>query len=217
MESSNSAPLTQTLIKVGGLCAVVSGLLVAFSYLLHPATVSPAEVGNTRWIMVHGGFFIALNTGFLALVALLARYLDQRGASPWGVVGFALATVSLIFLSGLNYTELFVLPLIAKTTPATIAQHAVAEMIPSSPIALPIVGALFVTGFVLLGTGLIRTRAVPTSSAGVTMLGSVAFAIGMSDLVPLAVLRIGACVFGAGILLLGLALLSPPSKQDAHI
>lgn len=207
MESSRL--ITPTLIRIGGLCGVVSGLLIGISYLIHPTDVAPGQVGNTRWLVVHTGFYTALVIGIFLLQALFARYLRRARASAWGVAGYALAVISLISFSGISFTKLFVLPLLARNDPGSVAEHNIAEMVSVSPLGSSAIGLTFLVGFLLFCGNLLQSKAVPAPGAIVTMAGVVVFTTAMAAGLPFLVLRLGAVIFGAGILAMGLGLLRP--------
>ncbi len=215
MDSAQPIGLTNTLVRLGGLCGVAAGLLAALSYILHPSNIAPADVGNGRWLVVHGGFLISIGAGVFLLIALLGKYLRETSASMWGIAGAILAIISMLLFGGVAYTELFVLPVIARDAPGFVARHGVAEMWPASPIQSPLLAIPYVCGFILFCWHLSKATVISNVAAWLTIAGVLGVAAGMSGYFPDVVLRIGACVFGAGVLAIGVGLLSTRKSANA--
>ena len=124
-------------------------------------------------------------------------------------IGFALALTSLVFVFGLDYAEVFIFPTLAVEFPSVVERYGDGTMMPSVPFAFPVTGVLFLSGFVLFGTALYRVEAVPKGTAVLTIVGTVVFGVGLSGVLPMIVVRVGAVVFGAALVSLGLALRQP--------
>lgn len=200
------------LIRSAGPAGVVGGLALAAAYLTHPPQAPPATVASTAWIWIHVGFMISLVCGIFLLIALLARYF-QCGGTMSGFVGFALALVSLVFVFGLDYSEVFIFPTLAVEFPDVVTRYGDGTSMPSVSFAFPLTGVLFLVGFVLFSSQLGRTGAVGPAACWLTIVGTVIFGAGLSGLFPMIVVRIGAVVFGAGLAALGLNLWIPRSDS----
>lgn len=190
-----------------GIMGVVGGIALAAAYLLHRPSASPATVASTFWVWIHIGFMVSLLSGVFLLLALLRSYF-RAGGGLKGLVGFVCAVTSLVFVFGLDYAEVFIFPTLAIEFPEVVETYGDGTMMPSVAFAFPATGVLFVVGFVLFATELYRTEAVARGAALVTIAGTVAFGIGLSGLFPMIVVRVGAAIFGAGLIWLGASLVA---------
>jgi hypothetical protein len=138
-------------------------------------------------------------------MALLAVYL-RRGGGMSGFVGCALAIIALVFVAGLDYSEIFIFPTLAVEYPEVVVRYGDGTSMPSVAFAFPITGLLFLIGFVLFGWQLYAVSAVARLASIVTIVGTVVFAAGLSGMLPMLVVRTGAVIFGAGLALLGMSL-----------
>ena len=197
--------LRNALLRWAGAAGVIGGAALAAAYLTHPSSAPPETVSSTMWIWIHVGFMVSLIAGIFLLIALLAVYFE-RGGGLSGFIGFALSLVSLVFVFGLDYSEVFVFPTLAVEFPEVIERYGDGTSMPSVAFAFPVTGVIFLIGFVLFAYQLLRTSAVDRWAAIATIVGTVIFAVGLSDLFPMFVVRIGSVVFGAGLALLGISL-----------
>jgi len=201
---------TQTAQTWGGTALVVGGIAVAGAYLAHPAESSPETVASLKWILIHVGFLVSLIGGVFGLVALLGRFL-RAGGGLAGLIGFIAATISMVLVAGLDYAEVFIFPTLAAEYPDVVARYGEGTMMPSIAFAFPTTGVLFVIGFVLFAHQIKRVGAASAAACTVTMAGTIVFGVGLSGLVPLAVVKMGAAVFGLGLVLLGRDVLTDPT------
>jgi hypothetical protein len=197
--------LTDMLIRWAGGAGILGGIALAAAYLAHPPAAPPNVVASTAWIWIHVGFLVSLICGIFLLIALLALYLRKDGRMS-GFVGFALALVSLVLVAGLDYSEIFIFPTLAVEYPEVVVRYGDGTSMPSVAFAFPITGALFLIGFVLFGWQLHSTRTVDRTAALTMIVGTFVFAVGLSGLLPMIVVRVGAVIFGAGLVLLGASL-----------
>lgn len=198
---------TKKLIKWGGLASIVSGICLAISYLLHPATAPPEIVASNFWILIHAGFMVSLLGGIFSLIALLAVYLSKGGKIS-GFLGFLMGTIGLIFIFGLDYAEVFIFPVLAVEFPAVVEKYGAGETMPSVAFAFPVAGLLFALGFLLFCYELYKTQTVARGAALLTMVGVVIFTIGLSGISPIIVVKLGSIIFGLGLVWLGRSLRS---------
>lgn len=207
--------------QAAGLGLLIGGPVLAFTYLFHPDTAPPETVASVSWIVVHVGFMLSLLAGVFGLMALLAGYF-RRGGGVSGLVGFVMGVVSLVFVFGLDYAEVFIFPILAMEFPEVIIKYGDGTMMPSIAFVFPLTGILFVAGLLLLSLELWKIKAAPAAACIVTMIGVVVFGVGLSGLTPMFVVRLGASLFGLGLVLLGWAirngrapgLLSPGESFD---
>lgn len=119
---------------------------------------------------------------------------------PLGLVAFVGAFFGNALLVAGTFVDAFVLPVLALELP---------DVFESPPvpiaIALALTYLLFVLGYVLLGTAVIRSGVLPRWAGLMLAVGAPLFAVGVSTVQPLAIL--GAVLFGAGWMWLGYAVL----------
>ena len=210
--SAPTRPTLDTMMRWAGLAGVIGGIALAAAYLTHPPNAPPETVASAHWIGVHVGFMVSLLAGIFLLMALLAQYLRSGGGAP-GVVGFILAVISLVFVFGLDYAEVFIFPTLAVEFPAVIERYGDGTMMPSIAFAFPLTGVLFVVGFILFSWQLYRTAAVAKGASLLTLLGTAVFGAGLSGMLPMIVVRVGALLFGAGLVWLGVSLWARAAEQ----
>ncbi|MGB0961086.1 MAG: hypothetical protein ACPGVY_00130 [Mycobacterium sp.] len=205
-QAAEGSRITDSLIRSAGIAGIVGGIAVALAYLTHPNSAPPDTVASTGWIWIHVGFMVSLVAGIFLLIALLGAYL-RTGGGYVGFTGFALALLSMVFIFGLDYSEVFIFPTLAVEYPQVVEHYGDGTSMPSVAFAFPVSGVLFVVGFVLFAWALYRQSTVDSGAAIVTIVGTIVFGIGLSGLVPMTVVRVGAVIFGAGLAWLGVSLL----------
>lgn len=210
MNERSSQTVVDQLIRWAGPLGVVGGIALAGAYLAHPPEASPETVASTAWFWIHVGFMVSLLCGVFLLTGLLVVYF-RAGGGLSGFAGFAMALTSLIFVFGLDYSEVFIFPTLATEFPEVVERYGDGTMMPSVAFAFPATGILFLLGFVLFGWALDRVRAVPRNVIVLTIVGTTVFAIGLSGMFPMIVVRVGAVLFGAALVSLGLVLRRHPA------
>ena len=208
MNNSSPPPTTaifDTLRRCAGLAGIIGGIALAAAYLAHPPNAPPETVASARWIAIHVGFMVSLISGVFLLMALLGQYL-RCGGGMAGFIGFAMAIISLIFVFGLDYAEVFIFPTLAIEFPEVIKRYGDGTAMPSIAFAFPLTGLLFVAGFIVFSWQLYRTKAVMRGASLLSIIGTIVFGIGLSGLVPMIIVRAGAVLFGAGLIWLGISL-----------
>ncbi len=198
-------PLTSKLIRLGGVGNIIGGFFVAFAYLLHPPSAPPETVSSNLWIIVHVSFMISLLGGVFALFAFLGSYL-QKGGGASGAVGCILAVTSLIFIFGLDYSEVFIFPTLAVTFPEVVVKYGDGTMMPSVAFAFPLSGLLFLVGYLLFSFQLQKFGSISKYSAYTLMAGTVVFGVGLSGVFSMIVVKVGAVLFGLGLVATGYSL-----------
>jgi len=198
--------VSENLQPYAGICGIIGGVALSAAYLTHPSSAPPETVASTLWIWVHVGFMASLVGGIFLLMALFGRYSANRG-NLVGFIGFALAVVSLVFVFGLDYAEIFIFPTMAVEFPLVVETYGDGTMMPSIAFAFPATGIAFVIGFILFSWELMRTKTISKTAGWLTIFGTVIFGFGLSGLAPMIVVRIGSVVFGAGLIALGLSLI----------
>ena len=193
-------------MKAGGALGLPGGLCVATAYVLHPPAATPTVVASSFWIIIHVLFLISLICGALLLVALLGRYVS-RGGRIIGAVWCVLGILSMMLILGLDYSEVFIFPVLAEEFPEVIERYGDGVSMPSIAFVFPVSGVLFLLGFSLFSYELIRTESLPKRPAAVLLVSTIVFAFGLSGFAPFLVVKVGAVLFGIGIAWVGLALM----------
>ena len=117
-----------------------------------------------------------------------------------------MAMVSLLFVFGLDYSEVFIFPTLAVEFPEVVERYGDGTSMPSVAFAFPVTGLVFLIGFVLFPYELFKRSAIDLKTAMTTIVGTVIFAAGLSGYLPMFVVRTGSVFFGAGLVLLGVSL-----------
>lgn len=164
-------------MQYAGIGGVLGGIALAGAYMMHPPLASPEVVSGELRLWVHIGFMISLLCGIFLLIALLARYFQSNGGIL-GFVGFALSLVSLVFVFGLDYAEVFIFPTLAVEFPTVVATYGDGTMMPSIAFAFPLTGLCFPVGFLLFSWQLYITGTVKRQASLLTAVGTVVFGVG---------------------------------------
>ena len=204
-EIRQNNPLIPRLIGWGGVANLIGGVLVAMAYLLHPPEAPPDTVSSNLWLIVHAGFMVSLVAGIFALIAFLGQYL-RAGGGLSGTIGCVMAITSLVFIFGLDYSEVFIFPTLAVEFPEVVWKYGDGTIMPSVAFAFPLSGILFLIGYLLFAFQLARTDCVSRASGLMLGIGTLVFGVGLSGFVPMIVVRVGAILFGAGLIWTGLSL-----------
>ena len=204
LESSEKPVSAENLIKYGALTNVIGGIFVAGAYLLHPPSASPEIVASGLWQVIHVSFMLSLLGGVFALFAFVSSYV-RAGGRLLGVIAAFLAITSLIFIFGLDYSEVFIFPTLAITFPEVVIKYGDGTSMPSVAFAFPLSGLLFMVGYVVFGHELKRIGCVSSGSAWALIVGTLIFSAGLSGVFPMLVVRVGAVLFGVGLIWTGLS------------
>lgn len=129
--SSYDNPIVEKLIKWGGFALIISGICVAVAYLIHPPAAPPETVASGMWIFIHVTFMVSLLGGVFGMIALMIPYI-RGGGGMSGVTGFAMGLISLVFIFGLDYAEVFIFPTMAVEFPPVIEKYGAGESMASA-------------------------------------------------------------------------------------
>lgn len=163
MSSSN-------LIRLGGLAAVVGGVLFVLAELLYLVVgMSPsAENFSSGSAIVQGVLFLL--GGVLLLGGLLGLYTARsENLGTLGLVGFLVAFVGTALTVGNFWDSAFTVPALAEEAPALVE----AGPPPLVMFGIVVSFALLAVGWLLLGLASLRSRAYPRWAAVLLMVGAV--------------------------------------------
>ena len=197
--------MTHTLRQLAAVLGVLGGVALSAAYLIHPPSAPPATVASTMWLWSHVGFMVSLLAGVFLLVVLVTEFV-RAGGRWFGIAAFTISVTSLIFVFGLDYSEVFIFPTLAVEFPAVVTKYGDGTSMPSVAFAFPATGVLFVLGFIIFSWQLEKYRVVSKGASWLTIVGTVVFGIGLSGLTPMIVVRVGSVIYGCGLISLGFSL-----------
>ncbi len=194
------------LFRWAGVAAIAGAILLVVGFLVHPPETAEG-VKSAMWGPAHILLFLSLLLSVPAVFGVYLRQATQIGAM--GFFGFILAFVGMMGFTGISYVEAFVTPTLVAAAPAVIDGMFSGQM--SNPLntILPLTGLLFTLGWLLFGIATARAGVFPRTAAILVIVGAVPF--GLGPLVPQAIAKIAAVVFGIGIAWAGNALRSGSS------
>lgn len=204
---------SETLIKLSGIGLLCSGFLVALGFSIHPH--DPLGANFAGWIAGHILIILGFSASLLGLFGLYAVVARETGVA--GLLGFLLASVSLILYLGKLYWSGFIYPLVIAEHPAFIEAfgfHPGAQ--PTDPLVRVVfyLGPLvFAAGYMLLGGAMLRAGLFPRVPVGLVIVG--ALLVGLWPLLPAAVQGfsvIVSLIFAVGIGWIGYVLM-----RDKHL
>jgi len=191
--------------NMAGISNIFGGTLVAIAYLFHPHHQTPDVISTDFWLMVHVLFALSLIFGIFGLVGIFIKHI--RSSTLKGLIGFVLAVFSLIGISGLNFFEAFINPVLAVESADFVHQYGAGTEIGLVALLFPLFGVCFLVGYSLLCFDIIRAKSLSTACAGLTLLGAVVFGIGLSGFLPMIIVQVGSVLFGAGLICMGLTII----------
>ena len=204
------------LIRWAGLSLLVSGVLVALGFILHPPE-EVAAVSSSLWAIAHLLVLVSFWLGMLSLFGLYARQVAETGVL--GLIGFILVFITMASLTGIIYFEAFIDPVLAVEAPEFVEARFAGEISRGAfDVIVLLTGLLLILGWLLFGIGIIRAGILPRWAAVLALIGAVP--IGLLPLLPsFIIVKIFAVVFGLGLAWLGYALWSekPATATTAAI
>jgi hypothetical protein len=189
---------------------MVGGIIFATIQPIHPADVVESVTTGFWAVIISLKFAMC----FLFLVGITGIYARQIEESGWlGLVGFLLFSLSWFVQTGFVFTELFVLPPLAPTTPQfVVSALGVANGVPGEMnigAFVPtynVVGLTYLLGGILFGVAIFRANVLPRWAAG--LLALTALLTPAAVLVPHALQRLAAIPMGVALACLGYSLWS---------
>ena len=189
--------------RFGSVANIIGGICVAIAYTLHPHHATPDVIAGSFWLIIHVLFALSLMFGVFGLFTLFQRHFLK--SNMIGLIGFILAVVSLMGISGLNFFEAFINPVIAVESPAFVHKHGAGTSIGHVFWLFPLLGIFFLLGYELFCLDLFNANTVNRNALLLTMLGTLVFGIGLSGFLPMIVVQVGSILFGSGLVSLGVA------------
>ncbi len=195
MSSSN-------LIRLGGLAAVVGGILFTVADLLILLEDPNDPIGSITSASYALSVGLALLSAVLLTGGLVGIYAARSEATGvLGLIGFALSFAGAVLVAGSTWEDVFILPALARNAP---------ELLSTEPPGIVMFGeilsiGLLTLGWLVLGAAILRARAYPRAAAVLVMVGAVVQAL---PFLPIAIGVAGGVVFNVGVAWLGFVLLT---------
>jgi hypothetical protein len=164
---------TNTLIRLGGLSALLSGAVgiageIALFITVGGLSYSDAAV-TTEWLVLTAIMAFSSMLGLLGLIALFTRQSQDMG--KFGVAAFVLASIGSMMIIGHQWTGTFVAPVLAEGTPDFLnAITADSTTILAGGVFLSVF--LMAVGWFLFGLASMRAKVLPTGSIWLVMIGA---------------------------------------------
>ena len=201
---------TQNLIRWSGLALAVGGVGIAlFLITVYPLGnfFDPHVLAMGQSILAHTFHWIGATFALLGLVGWHVRQKAETRAL--GLIGFILAFIgtSMSLVGGVSAGYIF--PIFATTDPEMF--HPTGPLFSSASAAPFFLGfGAFTLGYVLLGIATIRAKILPGWAAILVIAGAILFNLPPQPVgpVPTFVTLLGAILYGAGTVWIGLALWS---------
>ena len=205
------------LIRWSGLAAIAAGLIFAGIQPIHPPDVL-ASVTTNLWTVIIG---LKLAMCLFFLVGVTGLYARQAEKAGWlGFAGFALLSISFWLQTAFVFAELFILPVLATTTPAFIDSYLgvvnghpgemnIGALVP----AYGVLGICYLLGGLLFGIATVRAAVLPRWPA--ILLAVAAVITPAAALLPHALQRYAAVPMGIALIWLGYSLWSERRQDKA--
>jgi hypothetical protein len=150
--------------RLGGIAAILAGVLLIVSDLLHLYINVVAGPDVLQSIFLLDGWF-----GVLLAVAtqlgLFGLYAPQiRGTGVLGLIGFVLASVGIQLAMGSSFAFAFDRPVVWPWESEEYWEEPLAAVL--------MLGLTFVLGCILLGVGMLRTHVYPQTAAALFVVGA---------------------------------------------
>lgn len=203
------------LIRSTGLAAVLAGAILAGIQPIHPPDVL-ASVTTGTWAII---ISLKLAMCLLFLIGIAGLYIRQVDRAGWvGLAGFLLLTVSFWLQTAFVFAELFILPVVAASTPAFVDSYlgvvnghpgemSIGALVPT----YGVVAICYLLGGLLFGIATARAGVLPRLPA--ILLAFAAIVTPAAALLPHEIQRYAAVPMGIALAWLGYALWSERRSQ----
>jgi len=183
-----------TLYRLSAWTAILSGLLIIIKKLIVELLLPLNPLTNAV-----GSFGL-----FLGLFTLTGLYVYQREASGrLGLIGYLVNWFGLAFVSGVDYTRLYILPYLSQNE---------IQALLAGPTKLVFLSCsiFFLAGVILFGAASLRARVFPRLAILLYMLGFTLYSL--SFFLPVLVVRTAEVGGALGVIWLGYAMLTALRK-----
>src|SRR5262249_9633047 len=149
------------LIRWSGLASILSGVLFALFFLLHPGGGDPASANAVLTSPYAVEHTLGVSAMVLMLFGLIGLYVRQMAASArLGLIGFVVAFIGTALLVGVVFFDAYFVPIIAVRAPALLDATSPFNTLPGV-LAQALPGIIWGLGFLILGAATLRARVLP--------------------------------------------------------
>ena len=211
MSSSN-------LVRWRGLALLISSVLFALLFILHPGSGDPATVEaalNKFYATEHTLGVVGMVLMLFGMEGLYTGQTPKIGRL--GLIGVMLAYIGTALLLGVIFFDAYFIPLIAAHAPNLLDASGPFNT-PPGVLALALPGLPWGLGFILVGIATMRAGMLPRWAGLILIIGTIVVNLPPQPVgpVPFFVLTIGASVFSVGLGWLGYALWSTKGAITAQ-
>jgi len=208
---------TQNLIRWRGLALLISSVLFALLFVLHPGGGDPPTVEAALNQLYASEHTLGVVGMILMLFGVEGLYIGQMPKiGRLGLIGVILAYLGTALLVGVIFFDAYFIPLLAAHAPNMLDATGPLNT-PPSVLALALPSLPFGLGFILLGIATMRAGMLPRWGGLLLIIGAIVVNLPPQPVgpVPKFVLTIGSIVFSVGLGWLGHALWSSKSEMTA--
>ena len=205
-------------IRWAGLSAVVAGVLIVVTQIIHPGD-DPSSATTSSWAIAHYLLLSSSVFGLLGISGIYARQVEESGLL--GLVGFLMFYVALALSVGFGFLEASILPLLTTEAPQFIegffgimGGSGGESSLGVLQAAFLLVGLLYGIGGLLFGIAIARAGILPRWAAVLVIIGLVLAVLG--GLLAAVVGKIGGVALGLGLAWLGYALWSERREKASE-
>ena len=159
-----------TLMRLGGLAAIVSALLALLSFVLYLVIVGGSRISeaatSAAFFLPSGAQLLAMALLLIGLVALFVRQAEAFGVL--GLTGFVVASLGTTLAAGAAWSQVFVVPRLAEVAPA-VADQGAGSVLAGFLFSFLVFGV----GWLVFGVATLRARVFPRWAIIMLMVGAV--------------------------------------------
>jgi len=181
--------------------SIVSGVISAVGFLIHPATEDIPGIMSPYWAPAHGLLWVGFTIALIAFVGIYAYQSEKSGAL--GLVGFVITIIGVALWTGIFLVATVVEPILASQAPQVL-EGQFSEV--GFTVILLALG-VFVLGVVLFGASIVRTKVFPRAAGALLMIGALMLLVAGLVNAPEKIADATGVVFNVGQVWLGYALL----------
>ena len=207
--------ITTKLFRWSGLAAMLAGSIYAGIQPIHPPDFLPS-VTTTAWAIIMPFKVLMCLLFMLGLTGIYTKQIEEVG---WlGLTGYLLLALSWALQTAFIFTEAFILPVLATSTPAYVESLlGIVNGVPGTanigalPSIYGLVGVTYILGNLLFGIATYRAHVLRRWTGG--LLAVAAVVTPAAALLPHALQRYAAIPVGIAIIGMGFGLFSTSQKE----
>jgi hypothetical protein len=201
-----------SVVRLAGAALALSAGLTVTGYVIHPA---PDVSGFTTaaWLVSHLLLWLGAVAGVAGIAGLSFR--QTKATARLGFIGGALATTSLVTLSGAYFAEALIVPAFTSQAPEVMATFPSQATWGAYRAAVAGSGVVLGFGFLLLGIAMYRAALLPRWAIALSTVGAIG--AGVVFLLPRPVGMLAFAALGVGLVGLGYSLLGQHAEAESDV